>query len=472
MAGSPKRTPGAGNAVTSPVRRSSRITRSGGGGGGGGIGGVMFDSPTLGTGGAGGAGVMMDFASLFGGDEGGPRSPSPRNRGGNRNSESLPSYLLTASPGTALNRILRDTSLDLGELGESASGGFGTGRMFESSTSTSLEIVREENHDPLGFFTGTGMEEDDDDEDDEGKENDDPQSLPPTTDFDTILSSLRRDFNTRLSSSNPDPVTTSPSSPPPPESSSPCVQPRSAFSSGQKSSRVPPYPSPFRQPSMFNTFMTAGEDTPGSDSDAWTPGDGGFGDPPSEMFRNLTGRSGFVNHHQQSHRSQLSGSGSGHNRNPFDTSSLPPSSPPQIPSEAFPTPSEGDGFTPLDNNNNSSNTEDESTEIDHVEMLARSAGASTQDAVEALLVSLGGGATGAGGGKVELDRSMVAQLLQMISSNHSGGAESTSGKPSPALDVDSTGSMPVAGSSVAGSREGEDEATKELYTSFAEARGD
>ena len=115
----------------------------------------------------------------------------------------------------------------------------------------------------------------------------------------------------------------------------------------------------------------------------------------------------------------------------FDFNELPPSSPPALPSEAFPTPEE-EVFQ--------SDADDHPGDQTAQPISGLAGGASTQSALAALLQAYGGvpdaaavsgadsGSTaelsqmllGHGNGKIELDRSTVNQLLAMLTQQQAG----------------------------------------------------
>ncbi|KAK4703055.1 hypothetical protein P7C70_g3166, partial [Phenoliferia sp. Uapishka_3] len=403
----------AGQFLTSPGGRSPRLRASARHG--------AATSPVRGNGGGRGLGLAsgyqsdgdergsMDFASLFGVTQ----SPSPSRK------HVMPSYLLTASPGTALARILNETSVDLNH--------------FDVPMVDGTDGTHAQNHD-ISFYLRTSPEE---------KENEAPlpQDLSSLTtdgpstsaDYDNLLSSLRRDFDTRMSST----ALTAPSSPPP---SSPCVQPRtSSATPGQKGKAPESCGRP--APSILDSFIDGlvpaftlnsfdGE-APASDSDAWTPASVGDQDLDRMLLQHdqhimsegTTGATQTFSHrrhppipfHLTSHLATTS--------DDFDFGSLPPSSPPALPSEAIPTPSEFDsGITPdeegyLESGDDAYNSYEDPARRQ-------------EDAVAALVKSLGGAGAlanldGSGIDKVSLDRSTVTQLLQMISASNRGAQQTS-----------------------------------------------
>lgn len=207
----------------------------------------------------------------------------------------------------------------------------------------------------------------------------------PSTDFfDSVLSTLGRDFDTRLPSTSN--ALTSPSSPVP---SSPCVQPRtSSATPGQKSKA--PMSSGRAPPSILDSFIDGlvpafalnhrneDGDTP-TESEGWTPlsvngeHDGldlesilaGGNHLQSTSINNETynlshllrssrsnGRSYLPSHLLAGGMTSDSSTAMDHQRiqtqhQQFDFGSLPPSSPPALPSELqLATPSDFDGITP------------------------------------------------------------------------------------------------------------------------------
>lgn len=463
---SPRRSPrshgfGLGVAATSPVR--ARAFNFGG----------AFDS----SGGAGGDAEMTmggstkrhgrespskdyDFSAMYSGHQ----SPSPARR---TRSNHLPSYLMTASPGTALKRILSDTNVDLDGFED---GTFDQGMSMQDHHQLHGESMMDDvgdGTDDLSFFLRSSPEV-------QEKEVDRPSSVsPPTThvanqsinllttatdgpstDFDSILSSLRRDFSTRLSSN----ALTAPSSPP---VSSPCVQPRTSSATPGAKGKAPAS-SGRAAPSIFDSFIDGlvpalvlnpdgsgvrGEDGM-DDSDNWpTPATEDhdltlmLGDdflslpadfPAAQSYSPSQSQSAYaahvtattttttrlaVPHH---HLSTLNSESS------FDFGSLPPSSPP-----ALPTPSDFEGITP-----------ESHMELNEDEKRVRYRGPSdaittTQGTVAALLQSLGLPAidasawTAEGGLKTEGGaggEAAVTQLLQLISAKALVNSNETAAK--------------------------------------------
>ncbi|ORY85370.1 hypothetical protein BCR35DRAFT_302845 [Leucosporidium creatinivorum] len=515
-----------GMAATSPVRANSNV-----GTGAGLRSGYESDGD--------GRGTSFSFggaASIFGA---GPQSPSPKRRG----QRQMPAYLLTASPGTALDRILNDTNIDLNSFdvempdaveatsGRSGSGSSGDGR--GQAREEPLALTEDEEEQAAGglshalSFYLRDMSPD-------LKENAKPSALnsneikqgagnifdsvldpslrdagvstaapgvsgnlsttdAPTTDldpFESVLSSLRRDFNTRLSSN----ALTAPSSPIP---SSPCVQPRTSSATPGSKGKAPQScgrPAPSILHGFIDGLVPAlamdqveGE-TPVSDSDAWTPAsptdvdafhsnpyDLSHLDPPpraSDSGKLLIPNRGTStgNSFLPSHLVATSDVAS-----EFDFGSLPPSSPPLLPSEAFPTPPRCDQTITLN---------------EHSQVGGGTASTAEQKALSALLRSLGAGGGGAAGGaalegllagqggdKIQLDRSTVNKLLQMISNRPSqapspSGTSTASSKPSPAYLAPPSASNSNANSpndQVSPALMGGAEEPFDLFKSFEEA---
>lgn len=389
----------------------------------------------------------MDYTSIFGA----PNSPSPT-----RHHPAMPSYLLTASPGTALARILSDTSVEHFD-------------MPMGDARDNIHATTSGNDNDLSFYIRSSPDE---------KENAVPMtesglmpnalttSLPAasstTDDYDSLVSSLRRDFNARLSSSN---GLTAPSSPTP---SSPCVQPRTSSATPGQKGKAPAScgrPAPSILDSFIDTLVPAfalnAVDTP-SDSDAWTPASMGDQDLDRTLMQLDHGATsdGGASTYSFSHR---------HPPIPFHLTtrltatspdydfggSLPPSSPPALPSEANPTPSEFDsGVTPDEEGYLESG--DDAYRLSYEDPTTR------QDAVAALLQSLGatsassGNAFGGGvahqpgGDMVSLDRSTVAQLLQMISA---GGGHHQQHAPPPPPPVEEPSPFDASGFDAFGGKE-------------------
>ncbi|GAA5919073.1 hypothetical protein JCM1841_003734 [Sporobolomyces salmonicolor] len=464
-----------GLAATSPVRDSSSRNV-----------GLGFES----DGDERGADGSFDFASLFGGHG----SPSPVRKAlapaadignGNGNAgKTMPSYLLTASPGTALDRILNDTNIGgFSALGEpmqlepgqegGAEGGAGAfARDFSFFLQPGSPTLEKENERPrksAGEIGATSTATD-----------------APTTDpdsFESVLSSLRRDFSTRLSSN----ALTAPSSPVP---SSPCVQPRTSAGTPGSKGKAPlscGRPAPSVLDSFIDGLIPAlafdpgTGTTPASDSDAWSPGPDDDGDKTVTLDSHTTVGANGSSRPSHAHHAATSSFDLSHlllpnklnnasssrraaflpshlvapsDTSEFDFGSLPPSSPPQLPSEAFPTPSDFDGITPsaeggdLEERDRIFAAEDTAgaggLTIEAVaEKVATEPNKEARSAMMALLQSLGtsengdsqGGdaASSAAAGQVQLDRSTVSKLLALISANPNSSSAAASSISTPAL---------------------------------------
>ncbi|GAA6007302.1 hypothetical protein JCM11491_003081 [Sporobolomyces phaffii] len=425
----------------------------------------------------------FDFAALFGGHA----SPSPRKRTlsgnnlGGSGEKGVPNYLLTASPGTALDRILNETNIGaLSSLGEPM--------QVDGSTGAN-------DPNPFNFFLQPGSPSR------EQKENERPRASTvgpasttveaPVTDadsFESVLSSLRRDFNNRLSSN----ALTAPSSPVP---SSPCVQPRTSTATPGSKGKAP-LSSGRAAPSIFDSFTDqlvtgiahdakdggGNSRTPHSDSDAWSPRDGpdnedrtltfgallSAGDTQSDAGQGERGGPGAKSRPDDQYNYDLShllvpnkinGSNSTTRRaafipshlvpasdaTDFDLGSLPPSSPPQLPSETFPTPSDFDGVTPgteggeHDERDRLGQEEQERWTIEAVaEKVATEPDEEARATIMSLLQSVGSEGAAvelpgvAGVDKVTLDRSTVDKLLSLISAKPSTSASSRAAPSQPA----------------------------------------
>ncbi|GAA5896523.1 uncharacterized protein JCM6883_006932 [Sporobolomyces salmoneus] len=458
----------------------------------------------------------FNFAALFGGHA----SPSPKRRtlpsnftstggaanaaaaggGTGDNEKGVPNYLLTASPGTALDRILNETNIGgLSGLGEAM-------QVDGNPTNSTADS------NPFNFFLQPGSPS----LKREHKENERPRASTvepssatidaPETDadsFESVLSSLRRDFNNRLSSN----ALTAPSSPVP---SSPCVQPRTSTATPGSKGKAP-LSSGRAPPSIFDSFtdgLVTGiflEDTkegggngrtPHSDSDAWTPNDGDDNEDQTVTFDSLLhgggdsrndgngngsrssrrGKKQYSDTYDLSHLlvpSQTNGTSTATKRaafvpshlvpasdaTDFDLGSLPPSSPPQLPSESFPTPSDFDGVTPgteggdNDERERSIREEQERMTIEAVaEKVASEPNEEARAMVMALLQSVGSGKDAgggsaveipgvAGGDKITLDRSTVDKLLSLISAKPSTPSSSTTTQPHAATSTSTSTSI-------------------------------
>lgn len=342
-----------GHIMTSPGRSPRRLAKSLG------LGSTMWaaTSPvrgsayTFGGGFGDAAGAMSDpydFSAIYAGNQ----SPSPE-RHARGNSASISTYLLTASPGTALRKVLNDTNIGIDiDINGFNSTDYDIDMKDSNPFSGGARGGMGMNGEPenLSFFLRSSPEE-----------RSEKENLPPTTGANddgtrsttaaasTDFDSLFRGDSTHLSST----ALTQPSSPGHSLPSSPCVQPRtSSATPGQKgkgaatSGRAPP--------SIHHSFMDSL--IPGlaleEESDSWTPATAGddlesMADGinerydisqlllPSHSNRSITAPLLASRHHQQQSHPVNSD---------FD---LPPSSPPALPSETFPTPSEFDsGITP------------------------------------------------------------------------------------------------------------------------------
>ncbi|BGP36815.1 hypothetical protein JCM10449v2_000717 [Rhodotorula kratochvilovae] len=385
----------------------------------------------------------------------------------------MPSYLLTASPGTALDRILNDTNIgSIGGIGP-ASGAGEAMQLEQQGDANPTDSLGDE----FAFFLQPGSPT-------RNKENARPRAAAstdaPTTDFESfesVLSSLRRDFNARLSSN----ALTAPSSPAP---SSPCVLPRTSTATPGSKGKAP-QSGGRAPPSILDSFMdslvpglvlnpeAAGSSkqaqtgfTPASDSDAWSPPDPAQQDQDQTLTLDSCTGGASAAPERSSRSSQMAGNEAAHltssknvnRRAPFipahllapsdatdfDLGSLPPSSPPQLPSEAFPTPSDFDGITPsADGGDNEEQRAQHGTETLSIEavaqQVAREPDADARKGMIALLQSLGSNAGGSGeqvampgpaGDQIQLDRGTVNKLLALISANsHPGGADDVSPTP-------------------------------------------
>ncbi|GAA5834533.1 hypothetical protein JCM9279_004345 [Rhodotorula babjevae] len=433
----------------------------------------------------------LSFGSLFGLNG----SPSPvrieqRPASGGKG---MPSYLLSASPGTALDRILNDTNI--GSIGGMACAG-GSGAAPISDAMQLEEAAAATLDDDFSFFLQPNSPTRG------NKENARPRAGSasatdgaPATDleshFQSVLSSLRRDLDTRLSSN----ALTAPSSPAP---SSPCVLPRTSTATPGSKGKAPQ--SGGREPpSILDGFMSSlvpglvlepeagGASavrqhmglTPASDSDAWSPADARAAqhdlDHDLDHDQTLTldsfagtsatnarpSRSSTQpQQHGEHDKARPSASKNVNRRAPFipahllapsdateyDYGSLPPSSPPQLPSEAFPTPSDFDGITPsADGGDNDEQRAHvgaggagaggaESLSLEAVAAhVAREPDTDARKGMIALLQSLGGGGggaadvseqvnlAGAGTDQIQLDRGTVNRLLALISAKSPTG---------------------------------------------------
>ncbi|GAA5934323.1 hypothetical protein JCM3775_006967 [Rhodotorula graminis] len=449
----------------------------------------------------------LSFGSLFGLN--GSPSPVRVEQRPASGGEGMPSYLLSASPGTALDRILNDTNI--GSIGGMAGAAPVSDAMqLEEAAATTLD-------DDFSFFLQPHSPTRG------NKENARPRAGTatdgvPTTDpeaFESILSSLRRNFDTRLSSN----ALTAPSSPAP---SSPCVLPRTSTATPGSKGKAPQ--SGGREPpSILEGFMDSlvpgllfGSEsggassarqqvglTPASDSDAWSPADAHTAQHDLDLDQTLTldsfagnsvaksrpPRSSTRQHGQEHDKARPSASKNVNRRAPFipahllapsdatdfDYGSLPPSSPPQLPSEAFPTPSDFDGITPsADGGDNDEQRAHvgaggagaggaESLSIEAVAAhVAREPDVDARKGMIALLQSLSGGAgttgiaehvhlPGAGNDQIQLDRGTVNRLLALISAKSPAGERTADDvSPTPANDPAAVSADSAASSSTSG----------------------
>ncbi|GAA6036925.1 hypothetical protein JCM8097_006357 [Rhodosporidiobolus ruineniae] len=444
----------------------------------------------------------LSFPSLFGNLNGSPspaRVDNSRRAGGGSGEKGMPSYLLTASPGTALDRILNDTAFT--SVFGSGGGNGGTAaegmQVEQQGQATQQQAPTEGGFAGFDFFLGPGSPT-------LGKENSRPRRSPKTGDltsmttdgadvdsFESVLSSLRRDFSNRLSSN----ALTALSSPAP---SSPCLLPRTSTATPGSKGKAPlssgrPAPSihdssidglvpAFSLGSASNVVATG--TTP--ESEGWSPQDGRDDDHTATLNSVAAlARSGFD---LGSLAAQSGAASNGHadaatNSKPsrraafipahliapsdaateFDFGSLPPSSPPQLPSEAFPTPSDFDGITPSADGGDGDERERERPSTAHsqglpgqspltieavAEKVASEPNEEARKAMLALLQSLGASGAaegaapvqlpGAGTEQVQLDRSTVNKLLALISANTASA--SSPSNPAPFL----TGSSSTA----------------------------
>ncbi|GAA5978456.1 hypothetical protein JCM11641_007951 [Rhodosporidiobolus odoratus] len=424
----------------------------------------------------------FDFGNLFGG----PGSPSPARIDHSRQSsggKNLPSYLLTASPGTALDRILNDTNIGVfsGMLGGQAAGD-----NMQLEETGGQQAAAEGGFADFGLFLQPGSptlnKENTRPKRQSGQSN--PATEAPTPDldsFESVLSSLRRDFTTRLSSN----ALTAPSSPAP---SSPCILPRtSAASPGSKGKA--PATSGRAPPSILDSFIDGlvpafALDVPADsdklnvgktpDSDAWSPANGQNEDQTVTLDSadmNASRVDGDLDYshlapsHKASRRAAFIPSHLIAPSDDFDFGSLPPSSPPQLPSEAFPTPSDygitpsadgGDGDERATSNHGDCESGASPLTIEAVaEKVATEPNEDARKAMMALLQSLGASPAGSDasvkkdgavqlagpdGDKIQLDRSTVNRLLSLISANPASTATATPTIPAPSGMTASTSS--------------------------------
>lgn len=393
----------------------------------------------------------LEFGSLFGMEAGSPspvRTLKSSAAGKDAHGKDMPSYLLTASPGTALDRILNETNIGSISAYDGGASGKRTsqGPAEPSAVSDFSFFLQQPGSPTLGKGSSPAAG---------GKENAHPSAATSSTDpaqpitdadsFETVLSSLRRDFNNRLSSN----ALTAPSSPAP---SSPCVLPRTSTATPGSKGKAP-QSSGRPAPSIVNSFLDGlvpafaldasadvggAEKTPASDSDAWSPlnpsadqdptvrrGDGlprafDLSQPSAPHFSRPTRRAAYIPAHLLAPSDAT---------DVFDLGSLPPSSPPMLPSDAFPTPSDFDGVTPSADGGEQPATQQSMLEA-VAETVANEPNAETRQAMITLLQSLGAGGTGGNGSgeqaaqafgseeaKIQLDRDTVNRLLGLISAH-------------------------------------------------------
>ncbi|BGP28943.1 hypothetical protein JCM10296v2_000679 [Rhodotorula toruloides] len=457
-----------GTAATSPVRDPSRPSKGNG---------AMYNSD-----GEDNASNPFAFGGLFGLAN---RSPSPiraelprppRNSGG-KGQAGMPSYLLTASPGTALDRVLSETNI--GSIGGIVNEQAGQAESMQLDQASTVP-------DEFNFFLQP-------DSPTHGKENARPNAAgkaktattstdAPTTDvdsFESVLSSLRRNFDARLSSN----ALTAPSSPAP---SSPCVLPRTSTATPGSKGKAP-QSCGRPPPSILDSFidglvpafaldsnagggavMGTGR-TPASDSDAWSPDNAAQRDEDQTVTLDSISASNLLAQHdlpqdqasrttRPSHAatSSFDFSNAGPSKSvsrraafipahllapsdatEFDFGSLPPSSPPLLPSEAFPTPSDFDGITPSADGGDADDRDSRQQQgagtltIEAVaETVAREPNVDTRNAMISLLQSLGASSAGSeqvqlpgiGADTVQLDRDTVNKLLSLISASSQDGS--------------------------------------------------
>ncbi|BGP21747.1 zinc finger, GATA-type protein [Rhodotorula toruloides] len=476
-----------GTAATSPVRGSSRPSKGDG---------VMYNSD-----GEDGGSNPFAFGDLFGLSNRSPSPtraelPRPARTGGGKGQAGMPSYLLTASPGTALDRILSETNI--GSIGGIVTEQAGQGDSMQLDQAGTVP-------DEFNFFLQPGSPT-------LGKENAPPNVAgnvkvattstdAPTTDvdsFESVLSSLRRNFDARLSSN----ALTAPSSPAP---SSPCVLPRTSTATPGSKGKAP-QSCGRPPPSILDSFIdglvpafaldsNAGGGavistgrTPASDSDAWSPA--ARDEDQTVTLNSVTTSNSLVQHessqgqasratrpsHAATSSFDFSNTGPSKTANrraafipahllapsdatEFDFGSLPPSSPPLLPSEAFPTPSDFDGITPSADGGDADDRESRQQQgagtltIEAVaETVAREPNVDTRNAMISLLQSLGGSSAGSeqvqlpgvGTDTIQLDRDTVNKLLSLISaSSRDGSTDAMVGQTSSSAQIASTVSAPA-----------------------------
>ncbi|KAJ8296857.1 hypothetical protein OF846_000134 [Rhodotorula toruloides] len=457
-----------GTAATSPVRGPSRPSKGDG---------TMYNSDVEDN-----ALNPFAFGGIFGLTNRSPSRtraelPRPARNSGGKGQAGMPSYLLTASPGTALDRILSETNI--GSIGGIVSEQAGQGESMQLDQASTVP-------DEFNFFLQPGSPT-------LGKENARPNAAgkiktvttstdAPTTDadsFESVLSSLRRNFDARLSSN----ALTAPSSPAP---SSPCVLPRTSTATPGSKGKAP-QSCGRPPPSILDSFidglvpafaldsnagggavMSTGR-TPASDSDAWSPDNAAQRDEDQTVTLDSFVASKSLGQHdlthdqasritRPSHASTSSfdfsngGPSKAANRRAafipahllapsdateFDFGSLPPSSPPLLPSEAFPTPSDFDGITPSADGGDADDRESRQQQgagmltIEAVaETVAREPNVDTRNAMISLLQSLGASSAGSeqvqlpgiAADTVQLDRDTVNKLLSLISASSQDGS--------------------------------------------------
>lgn len=417
----------------------------------------------------------LEYGNLFGMDNG---SPSPvrtfKEAPGAANSATtgdLPSYLLTASPGTALDRILNETNIgSISAFDGGASGKRVSPGVPNAATVSDFSFFLQQPGSPTA---GKGHSPS------ANKENDRPlvaatsstDPAQPATDadsFDPVVSSLRREFNNRLSSN----ALTAPSSPAP---SSPCVLPRTSTATPGSKGKAP-QSCGRAAPSIIDGFLDGlvpayalddsfeaerhPDKTPASESDSWSPLAAGA-DPEATIRMGQDQPNPFVTD-QDVASAQADGPvrraayipahllAPSDATDPFDFGSLPPSSPPMLPSDAFPTPSDFEGVTPsADGGDAQAGPHGQQSMLQAVaQTVASEPNADTRQAMISLLQSLRSGATESstepgpavetGDAKVQLDRDTVNQLLNLISAHGAPESQTSSKSPSNPSAADGT----------------------------------
>ncbi|BGP53025.1 hypothetical protein JCM8202v2_000582 [Rhodotorula sphaerocarpa] len=407
----------------------------------------------------------LEFGNLFGMENGSPSpvrtlKPAPGQAAAKGEAE-LPSYLLTASPGTALDRILNETNIGSISAFDGGASGKRASPTDAAAPASDFSFFLQQPASPtLGKGASPAA----------GKENTRPEAnsskaagAASSTDpvhsgtdadsYDSVLSSLRRDFNNRLSSN----ALTAPSSPAP---SSPCVLPRTSTGTPGSKGKAPQSGNR-PPPSIIDSFLDGlvpafalddrgerggQEKTPASDSDAWSPlaaqadqdatirldniasnpfaasGDG----PNAKSVAQPPRRAAFIPAHLLAPSDATDA---------FDLGSLPPSSPPMMHSDAFPTPSDFEGMTPsADGGDQPANQQSRQTILEAVaETVAREPDQQTRQAMISLLHSLQSGTApmqngpdqqqpgqpaGGDAAKTQLDRETLNRLLGLISAHN------------------------------------------------------